>query len=199
MIVLGTIGLASIVANLIANENIDPRLGYLAVFGIAVTLLMILRGFTGEWGKRQLRVDVAGGKLQLPDGSLRELDQIGALTMESKLMPKSNNPRMQQRLTEYRLRAANVEYYLFYSNYEGETRIRFAAVEAAVLQHRLRRVLERPAGDGAFRSAPDPTAELVDIAGTRERAIDGLTALAKSDPDRQVRVQATERLAQLSR
>jgi hypothetical protein len=70
-------------------------------------------------------------------------------------------------------------------------------VDAAVLQYRLRRVLERPAGDGAFRSAPDPNAELLEIAGTRERAIDALAALAKCDPDAQMRAQASERLAKL--
>lgn len=199
MIVLGTIGLASILGNLIANDNINDELVYLGVFGIAVTLLMIIRGFTGEWGKRQLRIDVPGGKLQLPDGSLRALDEIGPLSIESKLLPKSNNPRMQTRITEYRLRAANVEYYLFFSVYESETKLRFAAVDAAVVQHRLRRVLERPSGDGAFRSAPDASAELVEVAGTRERAIEGLTALAKTDPDRQVRAQATAHLTQLAR
>jgi len=196
MIVVGTIGLASIVGNWVAAD-VSGDLAYLAALGAIVTLLMIVRGFTGEWGQRQLLVDVAGGKLRLPDGSLRDLDQLGELTLESKLLPRSNNPRMQTRVTEYRLRAANVEYYLFYSVYESETKLRFAAVDSAVLQYRLRRVLERPQGDGAFRSAPDPNVELLEIAGTRERAVVALKALAKSDPDGQIRSQASERLVKL--
>jgi hypothetical protein len=195
MIVVGTIGLASIVGNWIAQDNLSHDLVSLAAFGTVITTLMIVRGFTGEWGQRQLRVDVAGGKLKLPDGSLRDLDQLGALTIEKKLLPRSNNPRMQTRIHEYRLRAANVEYYLYDSVYESETLLRFKAVDTATLQFQLRRVLERPSGDGAFRSAPDAAPELLEIAGTRERLVEGLTALAKTDPDRQIRAAATERLA----
>lgn len=192
MIVLGTVGLASIVANVIANENIADELLYLSVFGCLVTSLMIVRGVTGEWGKKQLRVDVAGGKLKLPDGSVRSLDEIGALTIEAKVMPKSHNPRMQTRLTEYRLRAANVEYYLFYSFYEAETKLRFDAVDRAIVEYRVRRILERPTADGpAFRSGPDPIAEVLEASGNATRARAALTALTR-DGDAHVRAQAAK-------
>jgi hypothetical protein len=192
MIVVGTIGLASIVANLIANDDINGELVYLAVFGCLVTSLMIVRGFTGEWGKKQLRIDVAGGKLKLPDGSVRSLDELGALTIEAKLMPKSHNPRMLTRLTEYRLRAANVEYYLFYSFYESETKLRFDAVDAAVVEYRVRRILERPTADGsAFRSGPDPVTDVLEVSGDAMRAQSALHALTR-DGDPHVRAQAAK-------
>lgn len=192
MIVVGILALASIVGNWISLDRNSTDLHMLATLGSIVAVLMIVRGFTGEWGKRQLRVDVAGGKLMLPDGSLRDLDQLGELTIEKKLLPPLRGS--QTRSTEHRLRAANVEYYLFYSVYESETQLRLAAVDAAVLHYRLRRVLERPPGDGAFRSAPDPSVELLEIAGTRERLLAALAALAKRDPDRHVRDQAAARL-----
>lgn len=198
MIVVGTLALASIAGNWVAHDNVSPELDWLALLGSLVALLMIARGLTGEWGKRQLRVDVAGGKLQLPDGSQYELDQLGELALETKLLPRTSS-RSQTRVHEHRLRAANVEYYLFFSVYESETKLRLAAVDSAVLQYRLRRVLERPAGDGAFRSVPDPDAELLEIAGTRERAIAALTALAKTDPDSQLRARADEQRAKLTR
>jgi len=43
-------------------------------------------------------------------------------------------------------------YYLFYSMDEVETKLRHAAVDAAVLQYRMRRVLERPHGEGPARN-----------------------------------------------
>lgn len=173
MVVVGTIALASIVgSSLELRWSPIEDLAYLAVLGGVVSLLMIARGLTGSWSKRQLRVDVAGGKLKLPDGSLRDLDALGELTIEKKPMRNMPSRRVVRVvLHDYLLRAANVGYYLFESNYEAETKLRYDAVDAAVLQYRLRRILERPTGDGAaFRSAPDARGEVLDVAGGPDRA-----------------------------
>jgi len=192
MIVLGTAGLASIVGNLVAGERIAGGLLALSVLGCLVTALMIVRGATGEWGKNQLRIDVAGGKLKLPDGSTRNLDELGALTIEAKVEARSHNPHMRTQLTEYRVRAANVEYYLFYSYYEAETKLRFDAIDAAVVQSKLRRILERPSADGgAFRASPDPIADVLAAAGDASRARAALQELTR-DGDAHIRAQAVK-------
>jgi hypothetical protein len=192
MVVLGTIGLVAIVGSSIDLQwSPFEDLAYLAVIGSVITLLMIVRGLTGSWSNRQLRVDVAGGKLKLPDGSLRDLDELGALTIEKKVMPQLNRRTIRVTLHEYFLRAANVEYYLFDSNYEAETKLRFHAVEAAVLHYRLRRILERPTEEGSvFRAGPDPRVEILALAGSPVRARAALHVLMR-DNDRTVRVQAT--------
>jgi len=92
MIVVGLVGLASIVGNAAMLRWSPPEdLVYLAVLGSLVMIAMIARGFTGAWSSRQLRIDIAGGKLKLPDGSLRNLDQLGALVIEKKVL-KTINP-----------------------------------------------------------------------------------------------------------
>lgn len=160
----------------------DPIL----ILGGACALLLLARGFTGSWSKQQIRVDVPAGKLMLPDGSIHELDAIGALTVESHLLPPPNRHRVH----EFRLRAANLGYYPFHSVYESETRKRLVALEAAVLQSRVRKLLERPSADGAaFRSAPD-VADAVRTQDTQERVLAALDVLA-TDPDSHVSEQAT--------
>lgn len=196
MVVVGTIALASIVgSSLELRWSPIEDLAYLAVLGGVVSLLMIARGLTGSWSKRQLRVDVAGGKLKLPDGSLRDLDALGELTIEKKPMRNMPSRRVVRVvLHDYLLRAANVGYYLFESNYEAETKLRYDAVDAAVLQYRLRRILERPTGDGAaFRSAPDARGEVLDVAGGPDRARAALQVLTR-DHDRSVRDHASKLL-----
>ncbi|NVB77094.1 MAG: hypothetical protein HOV81_01745 [Kofleriaceae bacterium] len=200
MVVLGTIALASIIgSSLELRWSPAEDLAYLAVLGSVVAILMIARGLTGSWSKRQLRVDVAAGKLKLPDGSLRDLDALGELTIEKKPMRNMPSRRViRVVLHDYLLRAANVGYYLFESNYEAETKIRYDAVDAAVLQHRLRRILERPTGEGsAFRSAPDARAEVLEVAGTPDRACAALQVLMR-DHDRSVRDHATKLLGSIS-
>jgi hypothetical protein len=199
MVVLGTLALASIVA-----ASVDLRwspvedLAYLAIFGALIATLMIARGLTGSWSKRQLRIDVAGGKLKLPDGSLRDLDALGPLTIEKKPMKLPSRRAIRVVLHEYWLRAANVEYYLFDSNYELETKLRYDAIEAAVLQYRLRRILERPTEEGAaFRSAPDARAEILGLAGNSERARSALQVLTR-DHERSVRERAANLLGSIS-
>lgn len=192
MIVVGLIGLVSIVGNATLLRWSPPEdLVYLAVLGSLVTIAMIVRGLTGSWSSRQLRIDIAGGKLKLPDGSIRNLDELGALTVEKKVL-KPLNPHKVQFVTlhEYLLRAANCEYYLFDSNYESETMIRYHAIDAAVLEYTLRRILERPTGEGsAFRSGPDVLPEILEAAKTPERARTTLQKLTR-DHDPHVRSQA---------
>jgi hypothetical protein len=198
LVAVGTIGLASLVANSIELRWSPPEdLAYGAVIGSLVSLVIIARGLTGSWSKRQLRVDIAGGKLKLPDGSTRDLDKLGALTIEKKVLPQLNPMKTRVTLYEYLLRAANVEYYLFVSNYESETKIRYEAVDAAVLEYQLRRILERPTADGsAFRSGPDALPEVLETAGTPERARATLQKLAL-DHDQHVRAQAAKLVAEI--
>lgn len=193
LIVVGLIGLASIVGNsFLLRWNPPEDLAIGAVFGGLVTILLIARGFTGSWSAKQLRVDIAGGKLMLPDGSIRKLDELGALTIEKKFIPPSNPRKTRVALHDYLLRAANVEYYLFFSNYESETKLRHDAVDAAVLEYKLRRILERPAADGSsYRSGPDAVPEILAIAETPQRARTTLQRLTR-DHDPHVREQAAK-------
>lgn len=179
LLAVGALGLAAAVAYAIVAPWDDPTNdGFAIGTGGAVSLLILARGATGSWSQKQLRVDIPAGKLKLPDGSIHSLDELGALTIESHLLPPPNRHRVH----EYRLRAANLGYYLFYSVYESETTIRLVKVDSAVLQSRLRRVLERPSGDGsAFRSAPDAVPEIRAIAETPERALAALDTLARED------------------
>jgi len=68
--------------------------------------------------------------------------------------------------------------------------IRLHAIEAAVVEYKVRRILERPMGDGsAFRSGPDVLPEILQAAETPERARTTLQKLTR-DHDQHVRSQA---------
>ncbi len=202
MIVLGLAGIAGIVAFSASfpwEQGIHDDAIYVPILLGPLAVLVLARGLTGSWSKRQLRVDIAAGKLKLPDGSLRDLEALGELTIEKKPW-KTQPTRMVVRaiMYDYLLRAANVGYYLFESNYEAETKLRHDAVSAAVLQSRLRRILERPTEQGsAFRSAPDARVEVLDVAGGPEHARAALQALAR-DHDRSVRDHAATLLGSIS-
>jgi hypothetical protein len=205
LIVVGTLGLAPCVALIVDSlmygnspDGLDADDMFLLAIGVVLALLVIARGVTGSWSKRQLRVDVRGGKLMLPDGSLRDLASLGALTIEKKAIKDLNpNKRRAHVLHDYLLRAANVEYYLFESNYESETTIRYRAVEAAVLQYRLRQILARPTGDGSvFRSGPDALAEIRAAFPDRDHTLAALDLLAQ-DGDAHVRDQAAKLATEL--
>ena len=195
LIVVGLIGLASIVGNSFVLRWDPPEdLAIAAVFGSLVMILMIARGLTGSWSSKQLRVDVAAGQLKLPDGSLRKLDELGALTIEKKFIPPPNPRKVRVPLHDYLLRAANVEYYLFDSNYASETMLRYSAIDAAVLQYKLRRILERPTVEGSsYRAGPDAMPEILEAAGTPKRARTTLQKLTR-DHDAHVREQAAKLL-----
>lgn len=204
LIVVGTLGLAPPVALLAeplvygnSPDGLNSEHVGLLIIGVMFALLVIARGVTGSWSKRQLRVDVAAGKLKLPDGSLHDLDNLGPLTIDKKVIKHLNPRTIRVTLHDYLLRADNVDYYLFVSNYESETKIRYDAVEAAVLQYRLRRILERPDAEGVFRAGPDPRAEILSLAGSPENARAALGVLTR-DSDRSVRDQAAKLLGSLS-
>lgn len=193
MVVLGVVTLVAVGAYVAETMWSNPADNAFVVgLGAALGLVMLARGLTGQWSSKQLYVDIRAGKLRLLDGSIYALDELGPLTIEKKLLPPPNRHRVHEHL----LRAANVKYYLFEAIFEGETQRRYDALDAAVLEYRIRRVLERPQGEGAFRSGPDPDAEILEIAGTRERAAAALQLLAR-DPDKHIREQASARLAQL--
>lgn len=195
LIVVGLIGLASIVGNAVMLRWSPPEdLAIAAVFGAMVMILLIARGLTGSWSAKQLRIDVAGGKLKLPDGSIRKLDELGELTIEKKFIKPNNPYKTRVALHDYLLRAANVEYYLFYSNYESETKLRHVAIDSAVREYKVRRILERPVGDGsAFRSGPDVMPAILEATGTPERARETLQKLTR-DHDSHIREHAAKLL-----
>lgn len=195
MIVVGTIGLAGAAGawSIPERRSQDDWLG--AIFLGALALLLIARGFTGEWGKRQVRVDVPAGKLMLVNGDVYPLDELGALTLEKTSLPRRRST--DTIVHEYRLRAANVKkYYVYFSVYESDTLGRRKALEEAILQCRLRKILERPTSDGsAFRGGPDALAEIRGVGETSHVAA-ALKVLEK-DPDAHVRRQAQKLVTQL--
>lgn len=196
MIGVGVLGLAGALGYGIGGPWDDPvnQVGGSSVVG-ALALLFLARGLTGEWGQRQLRVDVAAGQLMLPDGSLYKLDELGPLILDRRPLPRRRMTDTQ--VHEYRLHAKNCKYYLFYSVYESETLLRHKALEETILQSRLRKILERPSSDGsAFRAGPDVLAEIKAITPDASRTVAALGALAK-DPDGHVRSQAAKLATQL--
>lgn len=191
MIGVGVLGLAGALGYGIGGpgDDLTNQIGWSAVVA-AFALLFLVRGLTGEWGQRQLRVDVAAGKLRLNNGDTYALDELGELTIERQPLPRRRMTDTQ--VEEYRLRAANVKkYYVYFSLYESDTLLRKRILEEVILQSRLRKILERPTSDGsAFRSGPDALPEVRAIESDTARTIAALDALAKKDPDAHVRTQA---------
>lgn len=161
----------------------------LPLLALPVVLLIIRRGLTGSRSKRQLWVDVPAGKVVLANGAEHALDELGALSIEKKYHPRTVHT---QPLYSYELKAASIERSLFSSFFEGETTKRLTALDAAVVQSALRRLLERPQGDGAFRSGPDLATEVLARAGSPQRALAGLRVLGADDHDRGIREQAVK-------
>lgn len=197
LIVFGILGLACVVYATIelylsaSSGGMGDTMLIPVVLG-PLAILMVARGITGSWSKQQLRVDVPAGMLKLADGSVRKLDELGELTIEKRSAGKVR----QHLMFWYRLRAAAVDSVLFESLDERESKIRLDALEAAVLQTRVRRVLERPSTDGAFRAAPDPAAEILRVAASEDRAKAALAVLSR-DVDADVRQRAQKLASQL--
>ena len=163
----------------------------LAILGELVVLRIIVRGFTGSLSKRQLRVDVPAGMLQLESGKVIPLDEVGALQI-------TYRRGGQRGVRWYELRAAGIpDTVLYESPYDSDTKKRFDALGDAVLQSKLRRVLERPEVDAAYRAVPEATAEILEIAETKDRATSALAALAR-DHDTTIATRATQLLASLA-
>lgn len=166
----------------------------LPLLGLPLVLLVIRRGLTGSRSKRQLWVDVPAGKIVLANGTEHALEELGPLSIAKKYHRRTAHSRP---LHSYELEAAALERSLFSSFFEGETQKRLLALDAAVVQSALRRLLERPQGGGAFRSGPDLQTEVLARAASPERALAGLRALATNDPDRAIRERATKLAAAL--
>lgn len=186
LIVLGTVLLAGLVLFVLDTTVLGSGMPRdqlaIPVLGIPLALLMIARGVTGSWAHRQLCVDVAAGKVRLATGEERALDELGRITVTAR--------RLYGSTSVYELRAEHVDGVLFESLFEADVQRRMTPLEQAVLQSRLRRVLERPDADGAFRSAPSTTSEVLRIAGDAAWARPALRALQR-DPDATVRARAT--------
>jgi hypothetical protein len=160
------------------------------IFANLVVIRIIVRGFTGSHSKRQLRVDVPAGMLQLETGELVPLDEVGEVTITKRYGGR--------RVWWTQVRAAGIPNKVLYeSTFESETQKRFVALGEVVLQSKVRKVLERPDVGEAFRAAPDPTSEVLEVAETRERAASALTALARDDQDEAIRKRAAQLLATL--
>ena len=197
-VILGLIALGGLAAYCVEVGERGLKDGdfVLPLLALPVPLLLLRRGFTGSRSKRQLWVDVAAGKLVLPDGGVRNLDEIGELSIEKRYMrPKAS----MQPFYLHLLRAASIEQYVLYSSaFESETQRRLAALDAAVVQSALRQLLERPQGDGAFRAAPEVTAEIASLGIAVERALPALRTLARDDHDSRIRADATKLAAELT-
>lgn len=197
LIVLGALGLVGVIYATIELYLSASSVGMgdaalIPVILGPLALLLIARGITGSWSKQQLRVDVPAGMLMLADGSVHKLDELGELTIEKRSAGKVRVHLM----FWYRLRAATVDSVLFESLDERESQVRLDALDAAVLQNRVRRVLERPEAEGAFRAGPDPLAEVMRIAATGDRANAALARLAR-DADAGIRDRALKLASQL--
>ena len=159
------------------------------LLGFPFALLILVRGLTGSWSRWQLRVDIPAGKIHFPEGKVGELAELGALSIVKK--PYRSGRHVNQ---IYQLHTAGLERPLFTSFYEGETKLRLDRLELAILQSALRRVLEAPAGDGAFRSGPDLAAEVERVAGESPYRARALAALAR-DHDATIRTRAGQLVA----
>lgn len=193
LIGLGTIGLALVVLFTLDfswDQGIHDDAIYVPTLLGPLAILIVARGITGSWSKRQLRVDVPAGTLQLADGDVKHLDELGAVSIDM-------TPPDRHGVRTFRLRVQSHGYYLYESVYESETKLRCDALEAAVLQFRIRRVLERPDAEGAFRAGPDAHTEIIELAGTPERARAALAALARRDSD-EIRARAGKLAAALT-
>jgi hypothetical protein len=161
------------------------------LFANYVVVRIIMRGVRGSHSKRQLRVDVPAGMLQLETGELVPLDQVGEVTIKKK---KGG----QRGVWWSQLHAAGIPNQVLYeSTFDEDTQKRLVALQEVVLESKVRRVLERPEIGEAYRAAPDATSELLEVAETRDRAASALSALVR-DPDPAISQRAAQLLATLS-
>lgn len=165
----------------------------LPLLALPVVLLLLRRGFTGSRSKRQLWVDVPAGTFVLANGDVHELDQLGAVSIEKKYQRRADK----RPYYLHQLKVASIEGPQFSSVFEGEVQRRQAALEAAIVQSAVRRVLERPQGEGAFRAGPEVATDVLARAGSRDRAIAALRALATDDDESGIRASAAKLAAEL--
>jgi hypothetical protein len=157
-------------------------------------LLLIRRGLTGSRSKSQLWVDVPAGKLVLMNGTEHELSELGTISVEQRYHQRNAKTVATYGLD---LKASALEHPIYCSFLDSEVKRRCEALQAAILQSALRKLLERPQLGDTFRAGPELTAEAVARAGSPERALAGLRVLAREDHDLAIREQATKLAALL--
>lgn len=177
--------------NIVLGGSDELEYKLMAAGGYAVCFAWFRRALFGSFARDQLFVDPVVGVVRLPDGTIQQLADLGALSIVEARAPYDYRRRHQS--VTYELRAANVEGVLYASVYQADTKRRLDALEAVTLQHRLRQVLEVPIVEGdAFRAQGiDPTREVARIAGAspyKRAALDGLAR----DPDPGVRRRALQ-------
>lgn len=167
------------------SDEIEYKL--LALAGYAVCFTWFRHALFGSNSKHQLFVDPTAGLLRLENGSAKALADLGALSIVER---KQRYTGRRGSLSEFDLRAANVEAVLFTEYKRARVQLRLDALATAILQSELRRVLEAPTVEGdAFRSGVDPIAEAKRLASNSPYRAAAVTALA-SDPDPMVRERA---------
>lgn len=162
--------------------NDEPARWLVPFAAIPFCLLVIVRGLVGSLSKNQLRVDVPAGLLRLEGGKIVPLAELGDVTIAK---------RHANRTTWYQLKAAKLV--LFESPFANDTQKRYDALQSAVVQAALRRILERPIEGAAFRATPAIDDEVVRVSGSEDRARTALAALA-ADHDPTIRARASELL-----
>ena len=177
-VLLGLVGTAIVVGttlNYIVFSNVHEIEYKMIEGGALVVSLAILRyGIVGSKTERQLRVDPIAGVLQLEDGAILRFDELGPVTLETR--------------GHYGVKAANRQQYLYLSYRRSHTEKRYNALMTAMLQHQLRRALEAPVVENAFRGV-DIQHEIERIAGDSPHKRAALEALTK-DPDPTIRERA---------
>lgn len=167
------------------SDEVEYKL--LALAGYAVCFTWFRHALFGSNSKHQLFVDPTAGLLRLDNGSAKLLSDLGALSIVER-KPRYTGRR--HSLSEFDLRAANVETVLFTDYDRKRVQLRLDALATAILQSELRRVLEAPTVEGdAFRSGMDPIAEAKRIAGDSPYRAAAMGALA-ADPDPTIRERA---------
>jgi len=163
--------------------------------GLPLVLLIIVRGLVGSWSKHQLRVDIPAGQLQLANGKIIPLAEVGEISIVAQRGPYQMNRRHQS--ISYQLKAAGIPNVVLYeSPWDSDTKLRRDALDTAIVQSALRPILERPVEGAAFRAAPEIDAEVLRVAQTLQRARLALVELAR-DHDAAIRERAAKLLATL--
>lgn len=197
LFVLALLGFAALVGVFFSEAHTmqrsfsyEPEFKLMWLLGMAVSIAWMRLGLFGTLTKNQLRVDPDAGVLQDDAGNIFHFDQIGELSIVKR--PETN--RTQRRTTtimNFDLKCSGLEGTLFTDFWnEKRTQLRFDALSTAMLQFKLRRVLEAPQVEGdAFRSGLDPHAEAKRIAADSPFKRAALEALTR-DPDPTVRTRA---------
>lgn len=182
-----------VVNNIVIGGSTELEYILMAVVAYGLCIEAFVLALFGSFSRDQPFVDPIAGVVRLQGGSLARFDELGALSIEHEVVQSRTNLR-HVRYARYKLRGATITSPIDEHYDEIRVRRNLAALEAAVLQHTLRRVFEMPAVDGAaFRGGLDPAQEVARLAGDsphRRRAIEALT----HDPDPTIRERAKQLL-----